>query len=117
MTPFEVGDLVTVEFPYSDLRGRKRRPGLVLSTDQEDVLLARVTTRTPRCEGDVPIVEWSFCGLPKPSTIRLAKLATVDARLVLRRIGRLGSHDGNAVLMALSKWLHALESSLAGRKS
>lgn len=40
MTPFEPGDLVSIEFPYSDLQGRKRRPGLVLSIDKEDVLLA-----------------------------------------------------------------------------
>jgi mRNA interferase MazF len=117
MTPFEVGDLVSVEFPYSDLHGRKRRPGLVLSIDQQDVLLARVTTRAPRSEGDVPIVDWSSCGLPKPSTIRLAKLATVDTRLVLRRIGHIGPVDGSAVLQALSKWLATLETSLAGRKN
>ena len=30
MTVCEVGDVVTVEFPYSDLQGRKKRPGLVL---------------------------------------------------------------------------------------
>jgi mRNA interferase MazF len=117
MTPFEVGDLVSVEFPYSDLHGRKRRPGLVLSIDHQDVLLARVTTRPPRSDGDVPIVDWSSCGLPKPSTIRLAKLATVDTRLVLRRIGHIGLVDGKAVLQALSKWMNNLEATLAGRKN
>jgi hypothetical protein len=48
MTSFETGDVVSVEFPYSDFQGRKRRPGLVLSGDEEDLLLARITTRPAR---------------------------------------------------------------------
>ena len=48
MTVCEVGDVVTVEFPYSDLQGRKKRPGLVLAVDENDALLARITTRQPR---------------------------------------------------------------------
>jgi len=106
MTNFDPGDIVSVEFPYSDLQGRKRRPGLVLSGDDEDVLLARITTRPAREAGDVTRVEWSEAGLP-PSTVRLAKLATVDRRLVIRRIGRIGAADGSNVLGALGKWLQA----------
>lgn len=117
MTPFEPGDLVSIEFPYSDLQGRKRRPGLVLSIDKEDVLLARITTRPPRSDGDVPIKDWMSSALPKPSTVRLAKLATVDTRLVLHRIGRISPADGKSVLQALSKWLLALEVAFAARTS
>ena len=58
MTVFEVGDVVTVEFPYSDLQGRKKRPGLVLAFDETDVLLARITTRQPRDSGDVLLASW-----------------------------------------------------------
>jgi mRNA interferase MazF len=105
MTNFDPGDIVSVEFPYSDLQGRKRRPGLVLSGDDEDLLLARITTRSAREAGDVSLMQWSEAGLPKASTVRLAKLATVDRRLVLRRIGRIGAEDGSNVLGALGKWL------------
>jgi mRNA interferase MazF len=117
MTLFEPGDLVTVEFPYSDLQGRKRRPGLLLSIDHEDVLLARVTTRPPRSTGDVSIQNWMSSGLPKPSTIRLSKLATVDARLVLRRIGHISPDDGKAVLQELSKWLLTLKAAIASKNN
>ena len=83
-TSFRPGEVVSVEFPYSDFQGRKRRPGLVLSADDEDLLLARITTRPPRDSGDIALAEWRAASLPKPSTVRLAKLATVDHRLVLR---------------------------------
>jgi mRNA interferase MazF len=108
MTNFDPGDIVSVEFPYSDLQGRKRRPGLVLSGDKEDVLLARITTRPVREVGDVNLVEWSEAGLPRPSTVRLAKLATVDQRLVIRRIGRIGTTDGSNIVEALEKWLREM---------
>lgn len=105
MTNFDPGDIVSVEFPYSDLQGRKRRPGLVLSGDDEDLLLARITTRPAREAGDMSLIQWSEAGLPKASTVRLAKLATVDRRLVLRRIGRIGAADGSNVLGAFEVWL------------
>ena len=44
-TSFKVGGIVSVNFPYSDLQGYKRRPGLVLHFDQQDLLLARITTQ------------------------------------------------------------------------
>jgi hypothetical protein len=44
MTKYKVGDVVSVEFPFSDLQIQKRRPGLVLVTDDQDLLLARLTT-------------------------------------------------------------------------
>jgi mRNA interferase MazF len=113
MTVFEVGDVVTVEFPYSDLQGRKRRPGLVLAADEGDVLLARITTRSPRDSGDVPLDNWLAVGLPKPSTVRLTKLVTVDKRLVLRRVGRLAPEDRPGVLRALTAWLQMLGAEFA----
>ena len=108
MTNFDPGDIVSVEFPYLDLQGRKRRPGSVLSGDDEDLLLARITTRLAREAGDVSLMQWSEAGLPKASTVRLAKLATVDRRLVLRRIGRIGAADGSEVVKAFEVWLRGM---------
>jgi hypothetical protein len=34
MTECKVGDIVSVEFPFSDLQGQKRRPGLVFRLTQ-----------------------------------------------------------------------------------
>lgn len=97
MTECKVGDIVAVEFPFSDLQGQKRRPGLVLAADANDVLLARLTTHPRRDAFDIALAQWREVGLPKPSTIRLTKLATVDRRLIHHRIGRLLPDDGRAV--------------------
>jgi len=112
MTRCEVGDIVSVEFPFSDLQGRKRRPGLVLAVDAQDVLLARVTTHLPREANDVALRDWANSGLPKASTVRLVKLAFVDARLIHHRIGRLSAHDAEAVADAFQQLAAGISAAL-----
>jgi mRNA interferase MazF len=92
-TPFRVGEVVSVEFPFTDMQGRKRRPGLVLASDANDLLLARITTQQPRNEFDVPLTDWAAIGLPKASTARLLKLVAIDGRLVHHSIGLLSVRD------------------------
>src|SRR5687768_781542 len=89
MTTYRVGDIVSVEFPFSDLQNRKRRPGLVLVSGDDDLLLARLTTAAARERSDIALTRWSDVGLPLASTVRLTKLATVDSRLVHHKIGHL----------------------------
>jgi mRNA interferase MazF len=105
MTAFEIGDIVAVEFPFSDFRERKRRPGLVLAVDDHDALLARLTTHPPRDDRDTALQFWMEAGLPKPSNVRLTKLATVDRRLLHHRIGRLHPEDARAVARAMESWI------------
>ena len=87
ITSFKVGDIVSVNFPYSDLQGYKRRPGLVLHFDQQDLLLARITTQPASTPTDISITQWTTSGLPRPSTIKLAKLASIDQRLIHKIVG------------------------------
>ena len=93
MTGFRAGEVVSVEFPFTDLQGRKRRPGVVLAVDANDVLLDRVTTHKPRDAFDVPLMGWAAVGLPSPSTVRLLKVISIDARLVHHSIGVLLEGD------------------------
>jgi len=100
MTRYEVGDVVSVEFPFSDLQRLKRRPGLVLISADPDLLVARATTHSPQGSSGVALTRWSEMGLTRPSTIRLTKLATIDLRLVHHKIGHLAAEDARAVAQA-----------------
>ena len=67
----------------------------------QDVIVARVTTRTIRSSYDVVINEWSRAGLLAPSVVRVNKLATLEKTLVRRRLGRLSEADWSAVQAVL----------------
>lgn len=103
MTTSRVGEVVSVEFPFTDMLGRKRRPGVVLAADASDILLARITTHEPRDSFDVRIDDWTTVGLPKPSTVRLMKLACLDARLIHHTIGVLSEGDRIALADAIER--------------
>jgi mRNA interferase MazF len=100
MTPFKPGDVVAVEFPFTDFQATKRRPGLVLAAGEMDLLVARLTTHPPRESSDMAMKYWHETGLPRASTIRLTKLATMDHRLIHHKIGRLHPDDARLVVHA-----------------
>lgn len=99
MTPYEFGDIVLLNaFPFSNLGQTKKRPALVLAdTGDVDILVARVTSEEPRDSHDLSLTRWRDFGLLLPSTVRLSKLATLDKRLVLRKMGKLGSPERRKV--------------------
>src|SRR6266567_23985 len=84
MPGFEVWDIVKVPFPYTDRPVRQRRPALViaageLETAHELLWLVMVTSAANRgWPGDVLISDLAFAGLPIPSIIRPAKIATIE---------------------------------------
>lgn len=90
----EKGVIVRVPFPYTDRNTRQRRPALVVSANglgPERLLLwvVMITSAENRgWPGDVDLGDgFAAAGLPAPSLIRTAKIATVEARHV-EPIGR-----------------------------
>lgn len=94
------GDVVIVAFPFTDLSGSKRRPAVVIGTgsNQQDVILAFISSVIPvnLTVCDLMLLpsaeDFPHTGLKVASIIRLNKLATIDRRLVTRRIGYLDSN-------------------------
>ncbi len=42
----EKGDVVLVPFPFTNLKGAKKRPAIILYTGLEDVIVVFITSRT-----------------------------------------------------------------------
>ncbi|MEK7727575.1 MAG: type II toxin-antitoxin system PemK/MazF family toxin [candidate division KSB1 bacterium] len=109
MENLQRGDLVVVAFPYTDLSQQKRRPALVLNenTEEGDVILAFIGTHLPSQLNPTSIIlrcdEQNFAntGLKADSVIRLDKLATIERRLITRRIGKLTSAQMPAIDLGL----------------
>ena len=85
MRTFERGDVIKVPFPYADRATRQSRPAVVVSTAQLQDLhgllwVAMITSAENRgWPDDVPVADLELAGLPVPSVIRSAKIATIDA--------------------------------------
>ncbi len=82
------GDLVLVPFPLTDLSDRNLRPALVLSINQRDVIIAFISSNLDEKDTTDMILEPnSKNGLKKISLVKLAKIATIDNRLIIGKIG------------------------------
>jgi mRNA interferase MazF len=102
MPTFESGDVIKVPFPYSGRPIRERRPALVVSsgtlqTDHGLLWVLMITSLANRAwPGDVPVSDMTSSGLPSPSVVRTAKIATIETKEA-ERIGRLPEKDWTAV--------------------
>jgi len=100
MTLIEPGDVLLVPFPYTDQSAVKQRPAVVLSSTaynstHPDLILAPITGRFGG-DDEVRLTAWQKAGLAKPSAVK-PLLATFEASLVRRKLGRLEPKDLAAV--------------------
>ena len=106
---YRFGEILLLDFPYTDGLGEGRRPALVLlDTGDADVVISRVTSQPARDQHDIEVNDLGPAGLRLQSIVRLHKLATLQKRLVQRRLGSLSEVDRNRVRQALdSMWMEA----------
>jgi mRNA interferase MazF len=94
VTKYRPGDVVLLVFPFSDARGVKRRPALVLlDVGDEDVVVTRITSHITRTPFDVELEGWQEAGLLVPSVVRIHKLATIEKHLAERKLGALNPRE------------------------
>ena len=103
MMIYKFGDVILVPFPFTDGSSSKKRPAIVISSDdydrsKPDVILIAVTSQV-NIElqfGEILVTDWSAAGLLKPSIIKPV-IATVEKNLVIRKLGELKSPDLEAL--------------------
>ncbi len=85
------GDIVLIPFPFTNLKGAKRRPAVILYKGELDVIVSFITSRIKWEEKtDLLIVPDQLNGLKKPSLIRIDKIATLEIELIIGKIGEVG---------------------------
>ncbi len=106
---FEFGDVLVVEFPFTDGSNRKRRPAVVISgaaynATRADFVMLAITSQLKGSEDgfDVLIDEWQAAGLKKASALKPV-LFTLEAPYVRQRLGSLGANDVRALRSLLSR--------------
>ena len=105
------GDVLLVPFPFTDQRQIKQRPAVVVSSrayhrTRIDLIVMAVSTQTRSDDatGEVAVGRWREAGLLKPSVFK-PLLATIERRIVRRRLGRLVDPDRQSLIRLLGEIL------------
>jgi mRNA interferase MazF len=101
------GDIVLLSFPFTDLKGKKIRPALVLFVSDLDVIVAFITTQFKwQNTFDILLEPNDLNGLKKTSLVRVSKITTIDKDLILGKLGDLDSLDMQSINKSLIKILN-----------
>lgn len=112
MAAFKPWDVVKVPFPYTDRPIRQYRPALVVAAGRIEAnhgllwVLMITSAENRRWDEDVAISDQDATGLPAPSVVRCAKIATIESRDA-ERIGNLPPTDRRKVAKQLARALAA----------
>ena len=92
------GDVVLVDFVFSEENGSKRRPVLILSSERymdgrQEVVVSAITSNTWRIlMGDHLMVDWESAGLLFPS-VATGILRTIKQNMIDRKMGSVSQRD------------------------
>ncbi len=101
MGKFTVGTVVLVLFPFSNLKGQKLRPALVLANVEFDnIILCQITSKSYTSTKAISLKAEDFAkgGLPVVSYVRPDKLFTADASIIKNTVGQLTKKSKDRVL-------------------
>ena len=85
-----IGDIILIDFPFTDLTGSKLRPAVVLIEQDNDITVSFITTRSQwQEECDVLLEPDEKNGLKRTSLVRTAKIATLHKGLARGVLGEL----------------------------
>ena len=107
---FKPHDIVVVSFPFTDSSTKKRRPALVISSEEfnenhDQLILAMITTaKHSSWRSDIKLKDYAEANLIVPSIVRL-KLFTLEKSMVVRQLGYLSKKDKNAVNASLKQYM------------
>ena len=110
MTSYDVGDILLVRFPFTDLTTSKNRPAVILSpqsymTRFGDIVLMPLTSQ-PDSDASLALSQWRAAGLLKPTWVKPI-IGTLTTRLINKRLGKLVDVDEPCVRAALAVLLES----------
>ena len=104
MGKFVKGDIVVINFPFSDLTGAKRRPALVLSDlDGDDIILCQITGQSKADKYSITLIydDYEDGSLKAESIVRPNKLFTADKNAIIYLACRITSAKTDEVVDAV----------------
>jgi mRNA interferase MazF len=108
MEEFVKGDVIVLEFPFSNLMQAKRRPSLVIKVPKgSDLIVCQITGKSYEKSVEIPIKKTDFDkgGLKVESYLRLDKIFSLEKSLIKYKVGRLKLEKFDDVLDRVCSFL------------
>ena len=87
-------EIVLIDVPFHQRQGSKIRPAVVLlDSADDDLVAAPVTSRQPRDDLELRLLDWRASGLVMESVVRAHKIAVISKAVIRRRLGALSDRD------------------------
>jgi mRNA interferase MazF len=102
MTGYSRGDVVLVNFVFSDETGTKKRPALLVSSSsyhqsRHEAIILAITSKTDRIlTGDHLIRDWQQAGLLFPS-VATGIIRTIRQDMISKKLGMMPPGDMQAI--------------------
>lgn len=109
MGKFMKGDIVVLNFPFSDLSKTKRRPALVISNlDGDDIILCQITSssKTDRYSVKIEANDFIDGNLAVESVIRPNKIFTADKSIILYTACKITIEKTDIIVKAIADILN-----------
>ncbi|MEK6817593.1 MAG: type II toxin-antitoxin system PemK/MazF family toxin [Nanoarchaeota archaeon] len=108
MERFVKGDVVVLDFPFSNLLQVKRRPALIIKVPKgEDVIACQITGDSYEKSVEIQLekIDFQEGNLNRKSYLRLDKIFSVEKSLIKYKIGRLKPEKFNEILEKICNFL------------
>ena len=108
MEGFVKGNIIIIEFPYSDLIHFKRRPALIIKVPKgEEVIVCQITKGSYEKSVEIPIKKEDFQkgNLKVDSYLRIDKIFSIEKSLIKYKIGSLKQEKFNEILDKICAFL------------
>ena len=110
MISYKRGDIVLVEFEFTEGVGFKKRPALIVSSERyhnsrEEVIIAAITSNIRRVlYGDYKLTRWQEAGLLYPSLVT-GIIRTIKGGVIIKKLGIVTDADKKHVEKNLAQFL------------
>lgn len=93
---FSKGDIVIINFPFSDLINAKKRPMLVLGIRGQDIIGCAITSN-PESEG-ISITNFEYGNLPLKSKVKYWQIHTFLKDLAIKKIAKISKNTHKEII-------------------
>lgn len=108
MQSYKLGEIVLIKFPFTDNLTFKKRPALIIKdTNDGDIIVCRITSKSYNTLYDIELKNWNQNGLKLPSVIRIHKIASLEKDMIDIKLGEIDHLLKSEVINIMQKLLQS----------